>query len=449
MLPRGLLKEHAILIAWIAKLVDLILFLIAGVLAYYFKFQHLYLGYFYLITLLFATILIIPVFSLFGIYQPLRGRSLVKHFVTLYGAIVSVMLLLVAFMFITKTTIEFSRIWFCAWIINVVVLLSIFRLCLRFILHKMRSYGWNQKRVLIIGAGEIGQNLIEHTKNALWSGFKVIETVDDIPTKFKEYLDALNIDEIWLTWPLTAEKKIKNIITNLQDSMVHIRYFPNLVDLNLLDYSTTEIFGFSVLNITSSPMIGINRLVKALEDRILALVILLLTSPLLLITVCLVKLSSKGPIFYRQERMSWNGTNFNMLKFRSMPINSETKSGAVWAHKADNRATSIGAFLRKTSLDELPQFINVLRGEMSIVGPRPERPVFVEQFKHQIPNYMKKHLVKAGITGWAQINGWRGDTSLEKRIEHDLYYIENWSLWFDLKIILLTVFKGFTNENAY
>jgi putative colanic acid biosynthesis UDP-glucose lipid carrier transferase len=162
-----------------------------------------------------------------------------------------------------------------------------------------------------------------------------------------------------------------------------------------------------------------------------------------------IKLTSKGPVFYRQKRVGWNGKEFEMLKFRSMPENAESSSGPVWATENENRATRVGTFLRKTSLDEFPQFINVLKGDMSIVGPRPERQCFVDQFKNEIPGYMQKHLVKAGITGWAQVNGWRGNTSLEKRIEYDLYYIENWSLAFDLKIIFLTILHGFVNKNAY
>ena len=161
-----------------------------------------------------------------------------------------------------------------------------------------------------------------------------------------------------------------------------------------------------------------------------------------------VKLSSPGPIFFRQQRLSWNGRVFNILKFRSMPVDVE-HAGILWGNAKNKKVTPLGAFMRRTSLDELPQFINVLRGDMSIVGPRPERPIFVDQFKYEIPGYMQKHLVQAGITGWAQVNDWRGDTDLHKRIEYDLYYIENWSLFFDLKIILLTIFKGFTYKNAY
>lgn len=172
-------------------------------------------------------------------------------------------------------------------------------------------------------------------------------------------------------------------------------------------------------------------------------------SPLLLLTVVLVKFTSPGPVFYRQERMGLDGGTFSMWKFRSMKLNAEEKTGAVWAKENDDRRTWIGSILRSTSIDELPQLWNVLIGDMSLVGPRPERPIFVDKFRYEIPNYMIRHRVKTGITGWAQVNGWRGDTSLEKRIECDIFYIRNWSLWFDFKILLLTVFKGFVNRNAY
>ena len=195
-------------------------------------------------------------------------------------------------------------------------------------------------------------------------------------------------------------------------------------------------------------MTGLNQLVKWLEDKVLSSLILLMISPLMLLLSLGVKLTSPGPVFYRQERVGLNSKPFHMLKFRSMPVDTE-KSGVKWGGSAAKATTRFGQFIRKTSLDELPQFLNVLKGDMSIVGPRPERPMFVEQFKEEIPDYMKKHLVKAGITGWAQVHGWRGDTDLNTRIEYDLYYIENWSIWLDLKIIFLTVFKGFVNKNAY
>jgi putative colanic acid biosynthesis UDP-glucose lipid carrier transferase len=194
---------------------------------------------------------------------------------------------------------------------------------------------------------------------------------------------------------------------------------------------------------------GVNAVAKALEDLLLATIFIVLASPLMLAIAIGVKRSSPGPVFYRQERVTWNGERFSMLKFRTMPAGVEAASGPVWASPAQQRATPFGAFLRRWSLDELPQFINVLRGEMSIVGPRPERPEFVARFKQEIPGYMQKHLVKAGITGWAQVNDLRGDTDLRARIQYDLYYIENWSIWFDLRIIVMTIMHVVRSHNAY
>ena len=190
------------------------------------------------------------------------------------------------------------------------------------------------------------------------------------------------------------------------------------------------------------------KILKRIEDIVLSIIILTLISPIILIIAIGVKVTSPGPIFYRQTRVTLNNKNFGMLKFRSMPTNAE-QNGAQWGGSKSKTNTIFGQFIRASSLDELPQFLNVLKGDMSIVGPRPERDIFIDKFAQDIPNYMDKHEVKAGITGWAQINGWRGDTSLEKRIEFDLYYINNWSLWFDIKIIFLTIFKGFINKNAY
>ena len=224
---------------------------------------------------------------------------------------------------------------------------------------------------------------------------------------------------------------------------------PDIFNFTLLHHSMTEIAGLPVINLTESPLEGGNRFLKQLEDIVLSLVILLVASPLMLLIAIGVKLSSPGPVFYRQERVTWNGERFHILKFRTMPIGVEVDSGPVWSKRNERRATRFGAFLRRTSLDELPQFINTLRGEMSVVGPRPERPEFVERFKQEIPGYMQKHLVKAGITGWAQVNDFRGDTDVQERIQCDLYYIENWSLWFDLRIIALTLVHVLRSRNAH
>ena len=266
-------------------------------------------------------------------------------------------------------------------------------------------------------------------------------------SELNDYVKKNKIDQVWLTMALRDEDSVHDILHDLRNTTVDIRLIPDIFGLRLLNHSIMEIAGLPILNLSVTPMVGVSRLLKEIEDKFLSLCILVLISPVMFILAIAVKLSSPGPVFYRQERMGWNGKTFEILKFRSMPVDNESE-GAQWGAKG-KQSTKLGSFIRRTSLDELPQFINVLKGDMSIVGPRPERSIFVEELKDEIPGYMKKHLVKAGITGWAQINGWRGDTDLNKRIEYDLYYIENWSLWFDIKIIIMTIFKGFINKNAY
>ncbi|GAB1266018.1 hypothetical protein NBRC116492_28280 [Aurantivibrio infirmus] len=299
-------------------------------------------------------------------------------------------------------------------------------------------------------------------KKASWAGLKVdgifLEDCEENTTNIrstpvlgkikdiKTNKAIQNAEQIWIAMPLDSEK-IKFIMSTLDTVTADIRLVPNWYDFPLLNHSVTVINGLPILNVSMSPMDGFSRVAKSIEDKVLSALILLLIMPILIIVAIGVKISSKGPVFYKQERVGWNGHPFFMYKFRSMPVNVESKN-IEWGNASSKATTSFGKFIRKTSLDELPQFWNVLKGDMSIVGPRPERPQFVANFKHEVNGYMKKHKVKAGITGWAQINGWRGDTDLSSRIEHDLWYIDNWSLFLDIKIIALTVTKGFLDKNA-
>lgn len=240
---------------------------------------------------------------------------------------------------------------------------------------------------------------------------------------------------------------IKTTQHGLRHSAASICLVPDLLTLRLINNGVTKVMGVRMYYLSASPMARASQQLKWLEDKVLTLLILLVISPVILTVALRVKLSSSGPVFYRQGRVGINNRSFCMLKFRSMPVDVE-KDGVRWGGATDKATKRFGQCIRQTSLGELPQFLNVLWDDMSIVGPRPERPMFLEQFKNEIPNYMKKHLVKAGITGWAQVHGWRGDTDLKTRIKFDLLYIENWSIWLDLKIIFLTVFKGFLNKNA-
>jgi putative colanic acid biosysnthesis UDP-glucose lipid carrier transferase len=458
------LDKNTSLFALLVKVLDVILYLSVGVIIFYLQFHNLHFTPRYQTAILFAVVLIIPLFSIFNVYKSLRGRSFVSQIQPVYLALFVLMLILAATAFITKSGEYYSRAWFLYWNVYAAVVFTVFRLVLRQILNIMRKHGLNQRRIVIIGSDRWAADVVKKIQNAIWTGFKIITIMDhnirihkkvadfeveDLPEDIGAYLEKHKIEEVWLVLSLWKHGQIEELVHQLHGNIVTIRYFPNMTGMDLLHQSVAEILDFPVINIISSPMTGINLLIKALEDKVLSALILMVTSPLLLLIAILVKLTSPGPVCYKQERIGWNGKRFNMLKFRSMPVDAEQATGAVWATEGDTRPTKLGALLRRTSLDELPQFINVFKGEMSIVGPRPERPVFVEKFKHEIPTYMQKHLVKAGITGWAQVNGWRGNTSLEKRIEYDLYYINHWSLWFDLKIIFLTLFIGFVNKNAY
>ena len=257
------------------------------------------------------------------------------------------------------------------------------------------------------------------------------------------------VDQIFIALPLQANDRLEQILENLGEETVDIKVVPDLLHYMNIQSGVEELDGLPIVNLAESPLYGWNVVVKRTSDIILSIFALLITAPFMLLVALLIKAESRGAVFYRQERVGLDRRVFSMLKFRSMKEEAESSTGPVWAKENDERRTRIGEILRKTSLDELPQLFNVLKGEMSLVGPRPERSVFIEDFKHSIPNYMLRLKMKAGLTGWAQVNGWRGNTSLEKRIECDLFYIKNWSLLFDLKIILMTFWRGFINRHAY
>ncbi len=344
------------------------------------------------------------------------------------------------------------------------VLLVFFRLSLRNSLRAIRRRGINLRHVLAVGEGgsieslmakmerfpELGFRLVgavtqEGSTAATMGGKPVIGHFDEIARLVTE----TRADQVLIALPRHQYGEMDRILRALKDSMVEIRLVPDVHEYVTLGCEVEDFDGLPIVNLNDSPLDGWGAVAKRATDIVLAGMALLLLLPVFLIIALAVRLGSPGPILYRQERMGLDGRTFNILKFRSMRIDAEAQSGAVWASAADSRRTQIGAFLRATSLDELPQFWNVLMGDMSLVGPRPERPVFVERFRDEIPHYMLRHKVKAGITGWAQVNGWRGNTSLAKRIECDLYYIRHWSYLLDIKILFLTVWKGFVHKNAY
>lgn len=377
-----------------------------------------------------------------------RGAQMPAMLAKLTARWFVVVSLLLLWLFAFKATQEFSRVWFAVWMALAAVLLWLGRLSIYLALRSMRLRGIGVRHVALVGADAAIVSLQQRMASAGWSGYAVevvVQNPNDVAAL--EALANVPLDEVWVMLPLGDAHAIKTTLHGLRHSAASIRLVPDLLTLRLINHGVTEVMGVPMYDLSASPMAGASQQLKWLEDKVLALLILLVISPVMLAVALGVKLSSPGPVFYRQERVGLNNRSFGMLKFRSMPVDVE-KDGVRWGGATDKATTRFGQFIRQTSLDELPQFLNVLWGDMSIVGPRPERPMFVEQFKNEIPDYMKKHLVKAGITGWAQVHGWRGDTDLKTRIEFDLFYIENWSIWLDLKIIFLTVFKGFLNKNA-
>ena len=267
--------------------------------------------------------------------------------------------------------------------------------------------------------------------------------------RLPEIIHEHRIDQVFISLSLEGENRLEELKHLLSEQWVDVRIVPDIGSFRTLHTDVESLEGMPLVTLVQSPMMGWNRVLKRILDLFGGMLALLIFSPLMAFIALLVKLTSRGPVLYRQERMGLDGISFQMFKFRSMREGAEEESGAVWASPKDPRRTSVGRIIRKASLDELPQLFNVLRGDMSVVGPRPERPVFVEDFRKNIPGYMLRHKVKAGITGWAQVNGWRGNTPIENRIECDLYYIENWSLGFDLKILWLTLWKGIIHKHAY
>ena len=469
MLPKGLLKEYSRAITLLSRCSDMLAVGFAGVLAFYVKFGGLGIPSLYNLAICIGVVLTPLVFPFFNIYSSVRGKGLASHFFALVQAVCILFIIMAGLAFFAKLGEVYSRAWFGVWLVSVLTLLIIYRCTLFLLLRIMRARGLNERRVVIFGAGKLGVKFAEAVQQALWTGYRIVAFMDDhaenklstifgipvlqTPKNLSTYLAAQRIDEFWLAIPLKAEARVKEILHDLRHQSINTRFVLDIFGMDLLNHSISDVAGFPVLDICSSPMMGVNRIIKAIEDRVIAALILLLISPLLFVIAIILKLSSKGPVFFKQQRLGWDGRIINVYKFRTMVQHQEQDGAVTQATAHDKRITYFGKFLRRTSLDELPQFINVLQGRMSIVGPRPHALAHNELYKESIHTYMQRHRVKPGITGWAQVNGWRGETDtlqkMQKRVEYDLYYINNWSLGFDLKIIMLTLFRGFINRNAY
>ena len=407
--------------------------------------------------------LYIILYNAFHLYKPQRFKTSMEELGNIIKSNALGIFILTTALFIFKY-IHYSRYLLLLFAVFSTTFIITERMLLRFILRHLRKKGFNLKHILIVGFSETTIRFIEKVKkNPQW-GYHIACILDDHQIDLQEEdfeisgsiselescLEQREIDEVFITLPGEESNKLKYIINTTEKYGVKSQIIPNFYQWIPAKPFIEEIDGLPIIYTRFIPLDNtIKKIIKRVTDILLSCFLIVLFSPLMLFIALRVKLTSPGPVFYKQERVGYNKKNFIMLKFRSMKIQLPEEEKAQWTTKADPRKTKFGNFLRKTSLDELPQLFNVLKGQMSLVGPRPERPFFVEQFKTEIPKYMIKHQVKPGMTGWAQINGFRGDTSIRKRIEHDIYYIENWNYLLDLKILFLTVFKGFRDENAY
>jgi len=415
----------------------------------------------------------VVIFGLVGrfteIYTSWSGRPLRDEFFRITVAWLLTFLSLVFIAFITKTSEQFSRVVLVAWLIATPLLLILFRFLLRQIFAHLRRLGVNNRNVAIVGMTQNGLQFARDLENRPEFGYQVVGFYDDRKERIhSEVLDHYSHlgdfedlivsarngewDQIYIALPVEARKRMLHLLNQLSDSATPIRLLPDYFTTNLLQSKFIEIADNPVLCIYDSPFSADHALIKRLEDLFFGTIILTLISPVLLVVAAAVKFTSPGPILFKQNRYGQNGEKIRVWKFRTMTV-CEDGDDVKQATRGDSRYTKIGEFLRKTSLDELPQFYNVLQGRMSIVGPRPHAIAHNEKYRNVIPGYMLRHMIKPGITGWAQVNGWRGETNtvykMRKRVEFDLEYMREWSLWLDIKIIFLTVFRGFTDKNAY
>ncbi len=361
---------------------------------------------------------------------------------------------LIVLMALTKSAEMFSRIWVVSWLVLTLVCLWVARVVAFFAMAHMRRSGYQHKSVILYGDSTMLDTVRSRITRSNWCGFDVVETVAPGDGKDIAALDAkLRPDEIWIALSMGDQSNLEAVLQALQVSVANIRLLPDLRMYQILNHGMSVRVGIPMVDLSASPMFGSRKVAKAVLDYAVASVALVLLSPVMLAVALAVKLTSKGPVLFHQKRHGWNGEEITVYKFRSMAVHQEHGGQVTQAKRQDPRVTPVGRFIRKTSLDELPQFINVLQGRMSVVGPRPHAVAHNNEYVQRIPRYALRHKVKPGVTGWAQICGYRGETDtldkMEGRIKHDLFYLENWSIWMDIKIIILTPLAAIENKNVF
>jgi len=461
------LKAHSRLVENLALVGDLCLIAVCWVLAYWIRFHLMHVTDVppfrdYALQLIPILVVWGIAFRTFDLYRPKRLGSHVSEWIDVAKASLLGALILVSIMTFVFRGYEYSRLVILLFLAESIVTVSVARAALREVLRFARRHGYNLRYAIVVGGGEPAAEVLRVLNRRRDVGIFVLGLLSDkkeVPENVRwlggiedvrTVLDRQQVDIVFIALPHADASRLTSVLSGIGDDPIAIHLVPDVFSLVPARGGVEEFEMIPFIHLRESRLYGWNRVLKRGFDLLFGAVGLAIVAPVMLAIGVALKLTSPGPVLYQQERMGVDGRRFKMLKFRTMRVNAEEETGPVWARPDDPRRTALGVFLRRTSLDELPQLFNVLRGEMSLVGPRPERPSFVEEFRRRVPGYMLRHKVKAGITGWAQINGWRGNTSIERRIECDLYYIERWSLGFDLKILLQTLWYGFRiNRNAH
>jgi Undecaprenyl-phosphate glucose phosphotransferase len=481
-----MVKHQTRVMVAIFVLVDVIATNLAWVLAYYLRFYSAAVTEYlpvtkgippltrYLLLLPLITVLWPAVLYFHGLYQVKRGRSRIDEFFAILFSVLIAAALTLGFTLYIRVYYfyqpEVAPLWeYSQGVLAIFVVLDVLALnaargALRGYLQRMWAAGYNVKRVLVAGAGELGQTVAETILAHRELGYRLVGFVDDDPeapghaglSVLGRLDDTMavatghGVDQLYIALPLDEHAKLLRLIKSVSNECLDIKVVPDLIQYATIKAALEDLDGIPIISLNEVPLRGWSSMLKRVMDFVLGSVLLVLVTPVFAAIAFVIRWrGGRGPVLLRQERMTLDGKTFEIFKFRTMVDMAEKDTGPVWASAEDPRRTPVGIWLRRFNLDELPQLINVVLGDMSLVGPRPERPPFVQQFKERIPQYMVRHRVKSGITGWAQINGWRGNTSIEKRIEYDLYYIENWSLLLDVKILILTLFRGFGQKHAY
>jgi Undecaprenyl-phosphate glucose phosphotransferase len=467
-----MLKKHAQFFKSLFILSDILVLSIAWILSYVLRFYTTLVNPVLEIPSFWLYVeFLIPLWLIWGLvtnrlmlYRPRRMEHSFKELFDVAKNLTLTFFMLIGCIYLFKK-FEFSRLaFFYFWVMGF-LFLTASRLFIRKALNALRAKGFNLRHALIAGTGELARKILQKIEISPELGIQLVgfltskrketgKKLEGIPIigvyeEIDKILKKHKIDIVFVSLTIDEYKYLSMIIKKLQGHLLDIKVVPGTCEFITLRGGVDELDGLPMVSLQNSPLYGWNKVFKRSFDLIVATLILSIVSPIMVVISMSVKTTSKGTILYRQERIGMDGHPFRMLKFRTMRMDAEKETGPIWTKENDPRRTKIGAFLRKTSLDELPQLFNVLKGEMSLVGPRPERPDFVKEFKDRIPLYMLRHKIKAGMTGWAQINGWRGNTSLERRIEYDLHYIQHWSIGFDLRIMLRTLWRGFSSKSAY